>query len=205
MAKVPKAEIIKRPIEKVGNDLKTNAWTAIIESLALIVLGVLFLVLQDTMLQIFAYILGAFLIVRGGFQVIEYYMVNGQRDFFNNSLLSGVISILIGIAVLLVGSEIANVFRVVLGIAIIYESLVRINFATKLASAKIPVWKYTLVLALVMLVLGIFITFYSGAVITLVGWMMVITGIIGIVGDVMFVQNVNQVVESLTESKNERN
>lgn len=205
MAKTPKAELIKRPIEKVGNDLKTTAWSAVIESLALMILGILFLVLQETMLQIFAYVVGAFLIVKGGFQIIEYYMVKGQRDFFNNGLLSGVISILIGIAALLIGEEIANVFRVILGIVIIYESLVRINFATKLATAKIAVWRYTIILALIMLVLGIFITFNQGAAITLIGWMMILTGIIGIIGDVMFIQNVNQVIEFLTGNKNESN
>ena len=34
-----KAEIIKRPIEQVSGDLKKTAWSAIIESLALIILA----------------------------------------------------------------------------------------------------------------------------------------------------------------------
>lgn len=200
---MPKAEIIKRPVEQIGSDVKKSAWSAIIESLVLIVIGILFIVLQETMVHILAYIVGVFFIVKGGFQVINYFMEKGQNDFLNNGLLTGVVSVLIGVAALVIGDDIASVFRVIIGIIIIYESLVRINTATKLASAKIPVWKYILIISLVMLVLGVFVTFYEGAVVVLVGWMMIITGLVGIVGDVMFIQHVNQIVDKLTGKSNE--
>ncbi|MBR2994510.1 DUF308 domain-containing protein [Candidatus Saccharibacteria bacterium] len=198
-----KVEIIKRPLEQVSGDLKKSAWSAIIESLALLILGILFIVLQETMIQVLAYIVGAFFIVKGGFQIINYFMVKGQNDFLNNGLLSGVVSVLIGIAALVIGDDIATIFRVIIGIIIIYESLVRINTATKLATAKVSVWKYILIVALVMLVLGVFVTFNEGAVIILIGWMMVLTGLVGIIGDVMFIQHVNQIADTLTGKDNE--
>ena len=194
-----KVEIIKRPVEQVGSNLKKSAWGAVIESLALIVLGILFLVLQDVMVQIIAYIVGVFFIVKGGFEIINYFIEKGQNDFFNNKLLSGVVSVLIGVDALVVGDDIAHVFRIIIGIIIIYESLVRINTAIKLYSAKVDVWKYILILALCMLVVGVFVTFYSGAIITLIGWMMVLTGIVGIVGDIMFIQHVNAITDKLTK------
>lgn len=194
-----KVEIIKRPVEQVGSNLKKSAWGAVIESLALIVLGILFLVLQDVMVHIIAYIVGVFFIVKGGFEIINYFIEKGQNDFFNNKLLSGVVSVLIGVAALVVGDDIAHVFRIIIGIIIIYESLVRINTAIKLYSAKVDVWKYILILALCMLVVGVFVTFYSGAIITLIGWMMVLTGIVGIVGDIMFIQHVNAITDKLTK------
>lgn len=197
-----KAEIIKHPVEQVGSNIKKLAWSAVMESLALIILGVLFIVLQDTIVKILAYLIGVFFLVKGGFQIISYYMEKGQNDLFNNGLLSGVISVLIGVALLLVGEDIANVFRVVIGVIIIYESLVRINIASKLSVAKINAWKYILVVALIMLVIGIFVTFNSGAVITLVGWMMIISGIIGIVGDTVFIQYVNKVVDAFAGKSN---
>lgn len=193
------AEIIKRPVEQVSSDIKKSAWSAVIESLALIVLGILFIILQDTMITVLAYIIGVFFIVKGGFQIVTYFMEKGQNDFFNNGLLSGVISLLIGIAALVIGDDIANVFRVVLGVIIIYEALTRINTAMKLANAKIDSWKYILIVALIILVIGVFITFNTGAIITLIGWMMILTGIIGIIGDVMFIQHVNSLVEQLTK------
>ena len=196
-----KAEIIKRPIDHYSDTIKKKAWSAIVESLALIILGLLFVILQDTMVKILAYIVGSFFIVKGGFQIINYYMEKGQDDFFNNGLFSGVVSVLIGIAALIVGEDIAHIFRVVIGIIIIYESLVRINTASKLYATNISSWRYIILLALIMLVIGIIVTFVSGAVVALIGWLMILTGVIGIVGDVIFVQHVNQVIEAITGAK----
>lgn len=193
-----KVEIIKRPVEQVGKDIKKSAWSAIIESLALMILGILFIVLQQTMVQILAYIVGAFFIVKGGFEIINYFLEKGQEDFFNNKLLSGVVSVLIGIAALAIGEDIAHIFRVVIGIIIIYESLVRVNTAIKLSAAGIPAWRYILLLALIMLVLGVFVTFNTDAVVVLIGWMMILTGLVGIIGDIMFIQHVNTIVDKLT-------
>ena len=197
-----KAEIIKRPVEQIGKDVRKSAWSAVIESLASLILGILFIAWPDTMVKVVAYIVGAFFIAKGAFQIINYFIEKGQNDFFNNGLLSGVVSVLIGIAALLIGEEIAHVFRVIIGIWLIYESLARINTAIKLHAAGINAWRYILILALLMLVLGVFITFYTGAVIALIGWIMIITGLVGIVGDIMFIQHVNSIVEKLSGTKN---
>ncbi len=199
-----KTEIIKRPIEQLGSSLKKSAWAAVFESLITIILGVLLIVWPDIVIKVIAYVVGTFLIIKGAYQVINYFVVKGQNDFFNNNLLSGVISVLIGLALLLIGEEIANVFRIIIGIWMIYESLVRINTAIKFHAAGINAWKYILILALMMLVLGVFVTFYSGAVVALIGWMMVLVGIIGIVSDTMFIQYINQVSEAITGKAKEK-
>lgn len=193
-----KAEIIKRPIDKISGDLKKSAWFSTFESLITVILGILLIAWPDTAIKVIAYVVGVFLIVKGAYQVINYFVVKGQKDFFNNSLLAGVISLLIGLALLLIGEEIVNVFRIVIGIWMIYESLVRINTSIKFHAAGIQAWRYILILAILMLVLGVFVTFYKGAVVTLIGWMLVLTGIIGIIGDVMFVQYVNKIADALT-------
>jgi uncharacterized membrane protein HdeD (DUF308 family) len=195
---MPKAEIIKRPIEKVSGNLKQSAWMAVIESLTTAIVGILLIAWPDVVIKTIAYIVGIFFVIKGAYQVINYFIIKGQNDFFNNGLLLGIISVLIGITAFVMGEEIAHVFRIIIGIWMIYESLVRINTAIKLHAAGIQAWKYILILALAMLVLGVFITFYSGAVITLIGWTMVFVGIIGVVGDIMFIQYVNTIVEKLT-------
>lgn len=198
MAK-PKAEIIKRPVEQVGGNLKKAAWSSIIESLALVILGILFIIWPSTMIKILAYFIGVFFIVKGGFQIIMYYYEKGQYDFFNNGLLSGVISVLLGVAALVIGEDIAAIFRVVVGIIIIYESLVRINTAIKLSAIGVSSWIYVVILALIMMALGIIVTFNKGAVVEMIGGFMIATGIIGIVGDFMFIQHVNTVVDKIAD------
>ncbi|MBR3236794.1 DUF308 domain-containing protein [Candidatus Saccharibacteria bacterium] len=194
---MPKAEIIKRPIEQIGGDIKKSAWSAAIESLAILILGILFIAWPDTMVRVVSYVVGTIFIVKGSFQVITYFMEKGQNDFFNNNLLFGVISILIGITALVIGEDIANVFRIIVGIWMIYESLIRVNTAIKLSSAGISIWKYVMLLALVVMVLGIFVTFND--VTTVIGWMMIIAGLVGILGDIMFIQQINSLVEKITQ------
>lgn len=192
-----KAEIINRPVEQVGNDIKKSAWLAVIESLTIIIMGVLFIAWPDYMVRIISYIFGIFFIIKGAFQIINYFVEKGQNDFFNNELLVGVISVLLGVAAIAVGAEIANVFRVVLGIWLVYESLVRINTAIKLSAAGILVWRYILLIGLGILLLGVFVVFNDVTVV--IGWMMIIAGIIGIFGDVLFMQQIDNLISKITK------
>ena len=194
---MPKAEVIKRPVEQVGNDIKKSAWFSVAESLAIIVLGVLFIVWPDFMAKIVSYLVGAFFIIKGAFQVINYFLEKGQNDFYNNELLVGVISVLIGITVLAMGGNIANLFRIVLGIWLVYESLVKINTAIKLSAVNMSIWKYVLLLALGIMALGVFVIVNDVTVV--IGWMMIIAGLIGIVGDVLFIQKVDTLISKITK------
>ena len=198
MSKTTKAEIIKRPIERIGSDLKKSAWFAAIESLIILIFGILMVVWPGITILVIANVLGAIFIVSGAYQIINYFVVKGQNDFFNNGLLSGVVALLIGVAAIVIGEDLANVFRVIVGIWMIYESLVRINTAIKLHAVGIKSWSYILIIAICMLVVGIFVTFNQGAVIQLIGWMMILSGIFGIVGDILFIQHVNSVADVLT-------
>lgn len=199
------SEIIKRPIENIGDTIKKSAWTSIIESILTLVLGILLIAWPDTVVKVVAYIVGIFLVVKGVYGVINYFVVKGHKDFFNDGLLWGVISVLAGAAVLILGSEIANVFRIVVGIWIVYGALVKMNTSIKLNAAGIKSWKYLLILAIMMLVVGVFVTFYQGAAVILIGWMMVLGGLIGVVGDVMFMQQVDKMVKFLTGKDKKEN
>ena len=61
---MPKAEIIKRPVEQIGSDIKKSAWSAIVESFAVMMLGILFIIWPDAMIKILAYLVGIFFIVK---------------------------------------------------------------------------------------------------------------------------------------------
>lgn len=196
MAKNLKAEVIKNPVKHISGEIKKSAWSAVAESFIILIIGIMFVIWPEKMAQVVAYIVGIALVVKGGFEVFNYYMDKGQNDFFNNHLLSGIVSILIGVVALVMGPNIANVFRVILGIFLIYEALVRLNTASKLYHAGIGIWRAIAVLALTILVLGIFVTFNDIA--TVIGWAMVIAGIVGIVGDVMFIGQLNNFVNKVT-------
>lgn len=194
-----KVEAIKSPAKQISWDIKKSAWAAVIESLVIMIFGILLIAWPDITIVVIANILGAILIIGGVYQIINYFVVKGHQDFFNNGLLAGVVSMLIGIAAIVIGEEIADVFRVIIGIWMIYEALVRANTAIKLHSAGVHTWSYILIIALAMLALGIFVTFNTGALVQLIGWMMVLAGVIGIIGDIMFIQQISTVTDHLTK------
>ena len=47
--------------------------------------------------------------------------------------------------------------------------------------------------------LGIFVTFNDIA--SVIGWMMVAAGVVGILGDIMVIQQINPLVDKLTNAK----
>ena len=130
MAKYHKSEIIKRPIEKFGTNVKKTAWSSILESLSILVLGILFIIWPDTMIQLIAYIIGAIFLVKGLIDIMVYFM--DQKNAYSNLLLSGLIAACIGLAALVAGPNIADIFRIIIGIFLIYEALVRVSGAVKL-------------------------------------------------------------------------
>lgn len=193
-----KAKIIKHPVEQIGINIKRKAWFAIIESLVVLIFGILIVVWPNITILVAANILGVIFIASGIYQIINYFVVKGQTDFFNNGLLAGVLSLIVGIAAIVIGEDLANIFRIVIGIWLIYESLVRMNTAIKLHAVGVKAWSYILIIAICMLVVGIFITFNTGAVMMLIGWMMILSGIFSIVSDVMFIQYVDTVTDAIT-------
>ena len=192
----PKVEIIKRPIEQASSNIKKSAWSSAFESFAILVLGILFVIWPDTMMQAVAYIIGAILLVKGGFEIISYFI--DEKNTFSNLLLSGLVSTFIGIVVMIMGPNIANVFRIVIAIFLVYESLVRVSSAVRLYQAGLKIWEAVAILALIIMVLGIFVAVNDAA--SIIGWALVVAGLMGIIGDVIFIRHIDKVVASITGS-----
>ena len=193
-----KVEIIKRPVEQAGSNIKKTAWSAMLESLIIITLGILCVVMPNTIINIIALVVGVFFVVRGTLSILDYYMNNRQSEGFNAQLMSGIISVLLGIVAFVMGQDIARVISIIIGIVIIYEALLRMSKALKLHSAGLNTWQSVAAISVIMFIIGVFVTFGSGGFVPLMGWMMILAGVISIVGDVIFIKYVNEVVDRLT-------
>lgn len=183
------------------SDPKKAAWSATVESIITIILGVLLVVWPNTIIKLVAYLVGGFLLVKGGFQIASFMLNKEQRNSFNGELIAGIVTLLIGIVIFAVGEEISHVFRVLVGIWIIYEGLIRLGNAIQLRSAGIVNWSAVMTIAIIMLMFGTFITFFDGAMVFLIGWVLVIMGLIGLFSDVMFMQNTKILIEKLNKDK----
>lgn len=193
--KKPKVEIMT----KAG--LRRTAWSSTLESILTIVFGVLLVVWQDDIVRIIAYLVGGFLLLKGGFTIASYLFSKEQKKGLNGELVLAIVTFLIGVVIFAVGEQIADVFRVLVGVLIIYEGLIRLDNAMKLRSAGVVNWSAVMAIAIIMLTFGMFLAFFNGAMAFLIGWFLIVTGLIGLFSDVMFMQNTSALLEKLGGKK----
>lgn len=174
---------------------KSTSWLAILESLVIGALGALLLIDPDGMVKTIFYVVGIFLIIKGVYKIINFFAVHGKYDFYNNDLLYGIIALVFGIIAVVLWESLGRVIGVVVGAWLIYGALVRINVAIKMHAAGLKEWFYVLMLSLVMMALGVYMVISVGAIMAVVGWMMIIGAIVGIVDDIFFIRNLDAVTK----------
>ena len=175
---------------------KGASWLAILESVVIGTLGVLLIMLPDTVVKLIFYVVGIFLIIKGVYKIINYFAVHGKYDFYNNDLLYGIVALVFGVLAVVLWEQLGQVIGIVVGAWMIYGALVRMNSAIKMHTAGIREWFYVLLLSMIMLALGIYMVISVGAVLAVVGWVMLAAAVIGVLDDIIFIKNVNAVAEA---------
>lgn len=183
-------------VEPVVRRAKSVGWMAILESIIIGVLGGLLIWNPDGMMKLIFYIVGILLIVKGVYKIVNYFAVHGRYDFYNNDLLYGIIALVFGILAVVLWEQLSGAIGLVVGAWMIYGALVRMNTAIKLHSAGVKEWFYVLLLSLAMLALGIYMIVSVGAVLAVVGWIMIASAIIGVIDDVVFMRHVDAITEA---------
>lgn len=185
-------DAIVQPIVKRA---KTAGWMAILESVLIGVLGALLVWLPEGIMKIIFYVVGICLMVKGVYRIVNYFAVHGKYDFYNNDLLYGIIALVFGVLAVVLWEQFSNVIGIVVGAWMIYGALVRMNSAIKLHASGVKDWFYVMLLSLVMLALGIYMVISVGAVLAVVGWVMIAAAVVGIIDDAVFMKNINAITE----------
>lgn len=131
----------------------------------------------------------------GVYRIVNYFAVHGKYDFYNNDLLYGIIALVFGVLAVVLWEQFSNVIGIVVGAWMIYGALVRMNSAIKLHASGVKDWFYVMLLSLVMLALGIYMVISVGAVLAVVGWVMIAAVVVGIIDDAVFMKNINAITE----------
>lgn len=177
----------------VPRRVKSVGWLAILESIIIGALGVALIWQPEQMMMVIFYVVGIFLMVKGIYKIINYFAVHGKYDFYNNDLLYGIIALVFGVIAVVLWEQLSNAIGIVVGAWMIYGALVRMNTAIKLHAAGVKEWFYVLLLSLVMLALGIYLIISVGAVVVVVGWIMVASAVISIIDDMIFMRHLDAI------------
>lgn len=117
-------------------------------------LGVLFLISPETSGKIVCYIFGGFLCVVGIFRIIEYFRTPISLQQYNLGLVVGIIAVGFGIFVIAQPEFIEKELPTLLGLAVLLDSLIKLQNAVDMARIHDKSWRYTLVMSLITAVLG---------------------------------------------------
>ena len=182
-------------MDTLKNILRKSGWISILESVIFAIIGLVLVLKPEGTVKFCSYILGIIFICVGIYKIINYYLAKDNNDFYNNDVVYGIIAIIIGIVTMVYSNTLGSIFRVIIGIWIIYSALIRISSSIKLKSMGLKIWSYSFILAIIMLACGIFIISNSGAVIITIGISIIIYSVIDIIEDIIFMNNVKNILK----------
>lgn len=180
-------------MEYIKKILKKSGTIGIIESLIFAILGAILIAKPEETVKVISYIIGAGLIIIGSYKIFNYIQDKGKNDLYNYQLIYGVMAIVIGLIAIIYSSTIGTVFRIIIGIWIIYSAVVRASSALKLKNINSKVWIYTLILAVAMFACGLYVVLNEGTVIVTIGILMIVYAVMDIIENIIFLNHLNEI------------
>lgn len=173
--------------------LKKTGWTSIITSVVIAIIGIIIILNPMTTMNIIAYTLGGIFIVFGIIKLVNYYIAKGTYDFYNYEIVYGVLAIIIGLITIFYSNTISTIFRIIIGIWIIYSGLMRLGLVLKLKELQVSEWKYALIIALLILICGAYVLIKAETIGIAIGISVLIYAIMDIIEGIIFLRNVDSI------------
>lgn len=183
---------------------KTTA-SIIISSIAAFIIGLIMVIVPDLSLQVISIIIGIYIIVHGIVLMILSFSANKYyTPFFG--VMSGVLSIILGIILIAMPNVLSTIFVIALGIWIILSSIDIISVA--IASRKaIPNWGLLLVFGIIDLIAGLIILFNpfasSISIMIIAGIVVMVHSIVTIIDMIMIKQNAKEIAKAIEATTKE--
>lgn len=178
-------------LEKI---LKKTGWNSLVSSIIFAILGIILIMKPEGTIKVVSYILGIMFILVGIYKIVSYFVGKGKYDLFNYDIAYGIIAVILGIVTIVYSSTIGAIFRILIGIWIIYSGILRTNLSFKLKAIDSKAWIYSLIIALFMIACGLYILFTANAIIVTIGIIILVYSILDIVESIFFIRNANKLM-----------
>ena len=168
-------------MEYVKKIFKKTEGISLLISIVFAIIGIILIINPEGMMQAISYILGIGCILAGIYKIIETATNKISGNLYSNDMVYGIMAIIVGIIVMVFSGTIGAIFRIIIGVWIIYTSLINIISALKLKDINSKNWIPTLVIAILMLICGLYVIVTSGAIVATVGVFILIYSIMDII------------------------
>ena len=135
--------------------LKELKWEAILTGVLYILLGIVALVVPETMQKTLGYVIGIVLIVAGLISIICYLLRDAKENYYHNEFVFGLVGMVLGAAVLYKVEVIISLIPFILGILVLFSGCSKLQDAIDLKRLGYGSWIGMLVVAVTNIILGI--------------------------------------------------
>lgn len=197
-------EEIKKGMNKIFN-------VSIITSVVILVLGIFLFIQPDTIIRMISIILGGIILIPGITSLIDYF-----KNKYQPSLVTGVVTIIIGLILIINTELVASILPFILGIYFIINGINRIQYALQLKKQQIN-YSTSLVFSILIIICGILfiINPFGGALVItkVMGIFMVMYAVLDLANSIVIKKEMNDrknsqpmknaVIEASIEDKDE--
>jgi len=139
--------------------LKQIKWDAILISVLYIVLGIVCIVIPETMVRTLGYLIGALLIIAGAVSMICYLLREAHQNYYRNDFVYGLVSIAIGIIVLYKVDWLIELVPVILGVLVLASGCSKLQDVIDMKRMEYGNWAAMLFLAVINVIFGVVLIF----------------------------------------------
>ncbi len=172
--------------------LKKSSWTDMIVSMLFVLFGIMLIARPESIMSIISILLGAICVVMGVLKGIDYF-ASGKNDSY--LLAIAIVAIITGIIIMFCANIILSVFRILIAIWIIYSGIMNLQTTLVWKDYESRLWLLTLLFAIAMIIAGIYILINNGAMLQIVGGIIVTYGILDILESAIFIKNIDNYLD----------
>lgn len=141
--------------ENIKDRLKDLRSGAVLPALLCLIYGIVLIIWPDISSNFICYAIGAAIMLVGIIFVIRYIRKDLVRDFYRKDLVVGLIAISLGLVALLRVEMIKGLIPTILGIAVLFSGIVKLQNAIDMFRMQYTYWYIILILALLNMGFGI--------------------------------------------------
>ncbi len=141
--------------DKLTKTIKASRNNMMIYSIASVIIGLIAVISPDVFYKIVSYVIGGVLCAYGAYSVITYFSNKISDSFGSFGLVKGVALIGFSIIFFIKPSFLITTFGLILGIAMVLDGVVKIQYAIDLLRAKYEKWFYLAIPGAFILLLGL--------------------------------------------------
>lgn len=178
--------------------------SSIVSSVLLMILGWLLIFKSEATVIIISYIVGGGLIALGVVALLRYIKETKENKATELDILYGIITMILGVLVISNPKTLASIIPFVLGVCIVVNSSVKIQYAIELKNDNNKLWKATMIVATLCAICGVVLIFnpFAGAqVITkAIGIFIIVYAVLDMVSTITIRRNVMSIKKAIEDT-----